>query len=85
MGERVKFSRRGLLKGIGAYGGLSFFGKKVAVGAEQIVGGNSSVIKDIREKVFATKFIDTHEHLQQSHYPLGSWVCIPQILIYHIQ
>ena len=62
-------SRRSTLKGIGAIGALGFFGSKTASGKEETARGaepafhSSDVREKIFQKVFATKFVDTHEHL----------------------
>jgi predicted TIM-barrel fold metal-dependent hydrolase len=67
-GKRV-ISRRSTLKGIGALGAAAFLGARGAGGEESSVGprdsdvGTSDVRKQIFEKVFATTFVDTHEHL----------------------
>ena len=69
MKSKRAISRRSTLKGIGALGAAAFLGARGAGGEEGAVGprdsdvGTSDVRKQIFEKVFATTFVDTHEHL----------------------
>ena len=60
----AKISRRKSLQSMGAIGAASFFVYPDAdINAATSVATNSDIRKTISERVFATPFIDTHEHL----------------------
>jgi len=79
-GKRA-ISRRSTLKGMGALGAAAFLGARGAGGEELSVGskdsdvGTSDVRKRIFEKVFATSFVDTHEHLPDEGERLNGNYC----------
>jgi predicted TIM-barrel fold metal-dependent hydrolase len=81
MKGRKKISRRSTLKGMGALGAAAFLGACSTGGEESSVGskdsdvGTSDVRKRIFEKVFATSFVDTHEHLSDESERLNGNYC----------
>ena len=81
MKDKGTISRRSTLKGIGAIGAAAFLGTHSASGEELSVGpresdvGRSDVRKRIFEKVFATTFVDTHEHLPDESERLNGNYC----------
>ena len=81
MKGKKTISRRSTLKGVGALGAAAFLGARGTGGEESSVGskesdvGRSDVRKRIFEKVFATSFVDTHEHLPDESERLNGNYC----------
>lgn len=75
MSDDVRVSRRTGLKGIGALGAVAWFGSAAeAAGRSGEPGAESDVRKAIRDKVWTTPFIDTHEHLPDEDVRLAGGV-----------
>ena len=73
-------SRRAALKGIGAIGAVGFLGSKTAGGKEEAptaadLTSLSETRKKVFQKVFETRFIDTHEHLPDESERLNGNYC----------
>ena len=80
MAKRDFVSRRTALKGIGVLGASAFLTDKASAENEQVSNPLSidkpprGVNKHIFDKVFATPFIDTHEHLPAEAYRTGDGI-----------
>lgn len=64
MSDDLRVTRRTGLKGISALGAAAWLGGGAEAAGRQVkIGAESAALGAIRDKVWATPFIDTHEHL----------------------